>query len=139
MSLDQMLGGGDFIVAPAEKVKQVEDKKLSFCDQINEIRKDLTVEEHRVGNFRQLLSYFNMFIKKKPHQQLRHLTDRFFTLETSVTRLQEEIDQERYLHRKLIDEILEERTEEVCDCTILPEKPPVDIMTIDHGIYIAYF
>lgn len=43
------------------------------------------------------------------------------------------------LHRKLIDEIIKERTAEVCDSTTLPQKPPVDLMTIYHGTHAAIF
>lgn len=50
-------------------------------------------------------------------------------------RLREKVEKERYLHRKLIDEIIDQRAAHPCDCTILPEKPPVDLMTLDHGIF----
>lgn len=51
-----------------------------------------------------------------------------------MSRLKDKIEEERYLHRKLIDEIVEKH--EVCECTILPAKPPVDLMTIDLGTHL---
>lgn len=48
MSLNQNVGGGDFITLPKDQTKQPEDKKSFFHDQMEEICKDLFVEEHRV-------------------------------------------------------------------------------------------
>lgn len=66
------------------------------------------------------------------------MTDRFTTLEESMNRLQGKVGQERYMHRKLIDELIEKQTAYVCDCTVMPENPPVDLLSIDHGTYLKF-
>lgn len=56
MSLNQTLGGGDFITTPKEKPEQTEQKKSIFFDQMDVIRKDLSVEEHRVTIYQYFIS-----------------------------------------------------------------------------------
>lgn len=49
MSINQTLGGGDFIIDPTKaEIVQTDDKISSYLDKMNEIRSELTVEEHRV-------------------------------------------------------------------------------------------
>lgn len=55
-----------------------------------------------------------------------------------MNRLQGKVQQERYMHRKLIDELIEKQTAYVCDCTVMPENPPVDLLSIDHGTFLKF-
>lgn len=49
------------------------------------------------------------------------------------------IDRERNFYRKAIDEEIKIKSEGCAECTQIPEKPPIDLMAIDHGMTFKFY